>query len=123
MPKRTIRRELGDVVAQMLDAIERCERFIDGMSYDEFRNDDRTHFAVIRSLEIVSEASRDIPKSVKSKHNGIPWHQIADSGNVYRHIYDKVSLRIVWDTASVDLPSLKAMLLAIDHESATNGSS
>lgn len=113
MPKRTPSRPLPEVVAQIVDAIDRTERFVAGLDFEAFKSDDKTHYAVIRCLEIISEATREIPQGAKDRYPEMPWKQIADSGNIYRHVYDKVSLRIVWDTVTVDLARLRDVMTKI----------
>ena len=70
----------------------------------------RTVFAVIRCLEIVSEASRRLPDELKARHPSIPWRDIAGAGNVYRHDYEDVAAKLVWDTVQVALPALQAVI-------------
>ena len=55
------------------------------MSYEAFRADVRTVYAVTRCLEIISEASRRLPKQLKARHTKISWTDIAGAGSVYRH--------------------------------------
>jgi uncharacterized protein with HEPN domain len=73
---------------------------------DEFVEDTRTIYAVIRCLEIVSEASRRLPDDLKARHPSIPWKDIAGAGNIYRHDYEDVEARIVWNTVQSGLPPL-----------------
>ena len=79
---------------------------------DQFAEDQKTNYAVVRALEIVSEASRHIPDEIKARHPTIAWRAIRDAGNVYRHGYLSVSLDIVWETAKRDLPPLRQAMLS-----------
>jgi len=90
--------------------IQLAIRFAAGMDYEAFRNDTRTVFAVIRCLEIVSEASRRLPDELKARHPSIPWRDIAGAGNVYRHDYEDVAAKLVWDTVQLALPPLQAAI-------------
>jgi uncharacterized protein with HEPN domain len=72
--------------------------FVSGMAFETFEADRRTLYAVVRCLEIVSEASRRLDPAVMDRHPQIPWRQVADAGNVYRHAYDNVSPRMIWLT-------------------------
>jgi uncharacterized protein with HEPN domain len=65
---------------------------------------------VTRCLEIISEASRRLPDGLKARHPGIPWKQMAGAGNVYRHDYEDVAARYVWDTLQRDLPALRIVV-------------
>src|SRR5215207_4329882 len=60
----------------------------------------RTIYAVTRCLEIISEASRRLPEELKARHPSIAWKQMAGAGNVYRHDYEDVAARYVWDRFS-----------------------
>jgi uncharacterized protein with HEPN domain len=84
-----------------------------GQTFDEFALDRKTVFAVTRCLEIVSEASRRLPQALRDRHPELPWREIMDAGNVYRHRYDNVEEQIVWDTVYRDLPP---MLTVVESE-------
>lgn len=59
--------------------------FIKGQSFESFTADERTLYAVTRCLEIISEASRSVDGATIARHPGLPWRQMADPGDVYRH--------------------------------------
>jgi len=71
-----------------------------------FQDDSRTVYAVTRCLEIISEASRRLPDELKARHPDIEWKQMAGAGNVYRHNYEDIAARYVWETVQLALPSL-----------------
>jgi uncharacterized protein with HEPN domain len=87
-----------------------ANQFVAGLDFESFRNDTRSVFAVIRCLEIVSEASRRLPDDLKARHPSIPWRDIAGAGNVYRHEYEDVAAKLVWDTVQLALPPLQAAI-------------
>jgi uncharacterized protein with HEPN domain len=91
--------------------IHLANQFIAGLDFETFRVDARTVFAVIRCLEIVSEASRRLPDELKARHPSIPWKDIAGAGNVYRHDYEDVAAKLVWDTVQLALPPLQAVIV------------
>jgi uncharacterized protein with HEPN domain len=90
--------------------IDHATRFVAGIDLDEFLNDERTIFAVIRCLEVVSEASRRLPEELKARHPSIPWKNIAGAGNVYRHEYEEIAPKVLWDTVQLALPPLRAVV-------------
>jgi uncharacterized protein with HEPN domain len=106
MPSRHPDTALRDI----LHHIDLAERFVDGIDRELFLNDARTVYAVTRCLEIISEASRRLPTELKERHPGIPWKQMAGAGNVYRHDYEDVAARYVWDTVQRDLPPLRTTI-------------
>lgn len=73
-----------------------------------------------RCLEIISEASRRLPDGLKTLYPSIPWKDIAGAGNVYRHDYEDVAARMVWDTVQLALPPLQAVV-ALEIERLCSG--
>jgi uncharacterized protein with HEPN domain len=73
-----------------------------------FEADERTHVAVVRCLEINSEASRRLSSETEVRYPAVPWRQIADVGNLYRRSHHRVMLDIVWLTVHHELPVLVA---------------
>jgi uncharacterized protein with HEPN domain len=97
----------------MLRHIDLAEQFAHGHHYESLRDSLQALYAVIRSLEVISEASRRSSGELKSRHTGIPWREMAAAGNFYRHNYEDVTPRRVWKTLLEDLPPLRA---AVDQE-------
>ena len=93
--------------------IDLATHFVAGLDRSQFHDDVRTLYAVIRCLEIISEASRRLSKALKERHPSIEWRQMAAAGNVYRHKYEDVAADIVWATVERALPPLRA---AIEQE-------
>jgi uncharacterized protein with HEPN domain len=90
-----------------------ARNFIAGLSFADFQADARTLYAVTRCLEIISEASRRLPVSLKQRHPNINWSEIAAAGSVYRHDYEQVQDRIIWKTVN---DSLEPLLAAVHRE-------
>ena len=88
------------------DNIVRAKRFTSGYDLERFIADDKTFYAVIRCLEIVSEASRRLPEDLRRKYPSLPRKEIMGVGNIYRHNYDNVQQSIVWATLQTDLEPL-----------------
>ena len=103
----------SDRAQRALHAIElhatEARVFLSTLSRDEFREDRRTFHAVTRCLEVISEATRRLPDDLKARHPDLPWRDIADAGNLYRHEYDNVAADFVHRTATRDLPAILAM--------------
>jgi uncharacterized protein with HEPN domain len=95
----------------ILHHIELATVFAQGLEQADFITDLRTVYAVTRCLEIISEASRRLPEAVKAKHPHIPWKQMAAAGNIYRHDYEDVAARYVWNTLTRDLPALRIVIV------------
>jgi uncharacterized protein with HEPN domain len=83
------------------------------LSFDDFSNNQTLIRAFSRSLEIIGEASKKIPKSFKRKHPDIPWRQIAGMRDKLIHDYFGIDLEIVWDVVQNRLPELNDQLKVI----------
>jgi uncharacterized protein with HEPN domain len=102
--------ETSEIIAllHIRDAIKAAQDFVKGMDFDTF--DQKTFFAATRALEIISEASRRLTPALKVRHSHIPWTDIAGSGNIYRHDYEDVAERYVWQTVHDSLPDLQKVV-------------
>lgn len=89
------RPKLADRLRHILDAIAKIEAFTTGKRFEDYLADDMCRHAVERCLEIVSEASRYVPRQAKARHPEIVWRGVADFGNVLRHDYPNVRDRRV----------------------------
>lgn len=104
------KREFRDYIEDIFQAIEDVETFIKGMNYKDFFNDRKTVHAVVRCIEIIGEAAKNIPKTIKDKSPDIAWSEIVGMRNKIAHEYFGVNYRIVWRTARHYLPKLKTQL-------------
>lgn len=93
---------LNDILASIHEAIE----FTSEMTFEEFSGDRKTINAVIRSLEVLGEASRKIPDYIKAEAPEVPWKRMAGMRNKLIHEYFGVDLEIVWAVIKEELPPL-----------------
>ncbi len=99
--------EFLDYVEDIYKAMDDALTFIEGMNYKDFLNDRKTVYAVIRTLEIIGEATKNIPSTVKSRYREIPWKDMTGMRDKMIHGYFGVDLKRVWSTINEDIPSLK----------------
>jgi len=106
-------------VNDMLESIRGIEKAIAGKSYRDYERSWLLRSAVERGIEIISEASRHIPRDIKAAYKNVRWKDIAGIGNILRHEYQRVDQTIVWKAVKDHLPMLKAALLAIKGSAET----
>jgi len=94
----------------ILENIALARHFVNGLGFDEFSKDRRTVYAVVRCLEIISEASRRLPADLKSRHPEIPWTDVAGAGSIYRHHYQDVRDTYIWHTVHQFLEPLREVV-------------
>jgi len=100
------RRVYIDYLNDILEALEKCLQFTRGMDFDEFNADDKTAYAVVRALEVVGEAVKQIPQEMRNEYPEIPWREMAGMRDKLIHEYFGVNLLVVWQTIVDDVPSL-----------------
>jgi len=110
-----MKRKASLYIKDMIDAITKIEQFIEGMDFNDFIQDDKTASAVIRKIEIIGEAAKQLSKEIKERFPEIPWNLMAKTRDKIIHFYHGVDYEIVWEIIKKDLPSLKMQLLKIYH--------
>ncbi len=111
-------REYSDYIEDIIDAMDKASSFINGISFEDFKSDDKTIFAVVRAIEIIGEASKQIPESARQKYPEIPWKDMAGMRDVMIHNYISVDKETVWLTANETIPQIRPMIeeMAKDSE-------
>ncbi|MEM4616680.1 MAG: DUF86 domain-containing protein [Archaeoglobaceae archaeon] len=104
-----MRREFLDYVEDIVEAMKDAMSFVEGMDYEDFAKDKRTAYAVIRAIEIIGEAVKKVPISVRKRYPEIPWKEMAGMRDKVIHEYFGVDLRIIWKTVKEDIPNLRPL--------------
>jgi uncharacterized protein with HEPN domain len=108
MPSERSRLRLLDIRHNIVLA----QDWTNDITVERFIEDTMRFYAVVRALEIISEASRSVELDVKQRHPSIDWSGMAGAGNIYRHNYDDVTERRVWNTVKTAIPPLLAAVEA-----------
>ena len=107
MTKRGYRLFIEDI----LDSMNMIEEYIRDLDHQGFSADRKTIDAVIRNIEIIGEAARNIPESIRKKYPSIPWKQMIGLRNITIHTYFGVDLDIIWRIVTVNIPEAKTEIL------------
>ena len=111
-----MKREIVDYIEDIISAMDKAIDFVKNMSYEEFTRDDKTVYAVVRAIEIIGEAVKNIPGNVRKNYPEIPWKDMAGMRNKVIHEYFGVKLNIVWRTVKEEIPPLKPLFEKILKE-------
>jgi len=99
---RNISLYIKDILQNMGDA----EEFIQGLSYDQFVADKRTFNAVVRSLEVIGEAAKNVPDEIRTKYPLVPWKEMAGMRDKVIHFYFGVDREAVWIAVKDRIPAV-----------------
>ncbi|MEN4005760.1 MAG: DUF86 domain-containing protein [Methanobacteriaceae archaeon] len=102
--KRTYKMYVEDI----LESMDKIERYISDLTYETFEKNDLVVDAVIRNLEIIGEASKNIPENVRGKYPDIPWKRMIGLRNIVIHEYFGVDLTIIWKIITKNLPETRS---------------
>lgn len=100
-------------IKDILEYISHIEKFLANVEKEELFFNTEKEFAIIRSFEVIGEASKNVDKQFKLKYNHIPWREMGTFRNVSIHDYDRLVVNTIWKTAKEKLPKLKSQLLQI----------
>jgi len=103
---------IKDILQNMQDA----EEFIRNMTYEQFLGDKRTFNAVVRSLEVIGEAAKNVPDEVRAKYPMVPWKEMAGMRDKVIHFYFGVDREAVWLAVSDRIPAVKPQIEKILHD-------
>ena len=106
----------SDYLQDILDNIRRARRFTDGISFEQFSEDEKTVYATVRALEIIGEAAKRLPMELRDREPSVPWRNMAGFRDVVVHQYDAVKLPIVWNTARELLPAMEPVIARLLEE-------
>jgi len=100
----------------ILDSINLIEEYIKGKSKSDFLKSKQLQDSVIRRIEIIGEAIKNIPNDIKNNYNQIPWKEIIGMRDILIHQYFGVDLDLTWQVIDKDLPKLKRQILDLSKK-------
>jgi uncharacterized protein with HEPN domain len=103
--RRFVPRDARVHLDDILEACKRVSTYTLGLSFEQFRGDQKSVDAVVRNLEVIGEAAKKVPDEVR-KEIGIEWKRIAGLKDILIHEYFRIDLEIIWDVVQTKVPDL-----------------
>ena len=100
-------------LADIIEAMAKIQRYTDGLTFESFAANEMAVDAVNRNLEIVGEAARSIPESIRNSNPQIPWQRMIGLRNMVIHAYFGIDLSIVWEIVRVNIPDTRPLIEAM----------
>ena len=111
-----MRRDYKLFLEDICNAIEAIEKFVEGMSFEQFEEDDRTVSAVMKKFEIIGEATKNLPDFITEKYADVPWEKMAGFRDILVHAYFGTDFKVVWDAIHDALPEVKPKIFKAVNE-------
>ena len=99
-------REVHFFIDDIIDSCHKIISYTDGMSFKDFTKNDLTYDAVVRNLEIIGEAAKNIPDNIRNEIPSVEWRKVCGLRDIIIHAYFGIDNEILWDVISNKLPTL-----------------
>ena len=109
-------RDLRLYIEDILDSIVKIEQYTKDIDQQRFLTDTQIQDSVLRRLEIIGEAVKNVPNSFRDRFPQIPWKNVAGLRDILIHEYFGVNMRRAWKVIKEDLPALKLNLIKVKKE-------
>lgn len=100
-------------IGHIIESIELIEHYSEKLTANKFKKDQALQDAIIRRLEIIGEATKNIPATFRARYAEIPWKQMAGIWDILIHEYFDIDLDLTWQVVRRELQPLKSKLQVI----------
>jgi len=97
----------------ILVAIKKINKYTASLTFERLKRDELLIDAIVRNLEIIGEASKNIPKGIREKHPDIEWKKVCGLRDILVHEYFGIDVQILWDIIKNKLPDLKKKITRV----------
>jgi len=111
-----VSRDVITFLEDIFTAIDDIIAFTASLDFEDFKQDRKTVYAVTRALEIMGEATKNIPIEVRQAYPKVPWKQIAGMRDKLSHSYFSVNVVTLWKAVQQDAPQLRQIILAVKED-------
>lgn len=94
-------------------SVEKIEEFTRGISFDQLMSDERTKDAILRNLQVIGEASKNLPETMITRHPEVDWSGLAGVRDIVTHRYFRVDWNLLWISIREELPVLRNQILIL----------
>lgn len=105
-----------DYVEDILEAVEKIDRYTANMDYEDFIADDMAVDAVLRNFEVIGEAAKNVPVDVREDFDEVPWSEMAGMRDKLIHGYASIELEIIWKTVEEEIPLVRRRMETVRRE-------
>lgn len=103
-----MQREPKVFLEDIYTAADKIEKYTNGLTYDEFVDDDLVTDAVVKNILVIGEATKNIPEEIRQENPHIEWRKMAGMRDMVIHGYFSINYRIIWDVVTNKIPTLKS---------------
>ncbi len=100
----------------IFQSVEKIEAFTRDISFDQLMADERTKDAILRNLQVLGEASKNLPDSLIAKHPEVDWSGLPGVRDIVTHRYFRVDWHLLWTSIHAELPALKGQIRDLMNE-------
>jgi uncharacterized protein with HEPN domain len=105
-----MKRDFRDFLQDILTAIVDTESFVKDFTYEQFVEDRKTLYAVVRSIEVIGEATKNLPEQLKADYPEVPWKRMMGMRDKLIHGYFGIDFKTLYKAATEDIPPVKPLI-------------
>lgn len=110
------KRSLDLLLFDIFQSVEKIGEFTRGISFTQLMEDERTKDAILRNLQVIGEATKNLPESLVTSHPEVDWGGLAGVRDIITHRYHRIDWHLLWINIREELPVLKKQIRTLMDE-------